>query len=76
MTKRKQNNSWRCRYCGCEEIECTAYVNMNTNEIVSFEEVSDYYCPRCQEWFRGACEGDPCTNHDELTANCQRRRIP
>lgn len=66
---------WRCRYCGCEDIEAVAFVNMNTDKVVSWDGTADYWCPRCEEWYRVACVEDPCDSHPPGTANCQRRTI-
>lgn len=43
-----------CRNCGCVDIQGTAWVEMNSNRLVSDEGPSnDIWCPGCEEHYDG-----------------------
>jgi len=45
---------WHCQECGSPDLEISAWININTNEIVDSEgPLSTAWCPSCQEhWNR------------------------
>lgn len=69
---------WRCPACGSAQVEANASVALNTTEIVSFDEGSDYWCPECNdgmgEHHKRICfvKGETCSFHAQPFAQCRR----
>lgn len=41
-----------CPECGCQNVECTAWINANTDEIMNSGAdgpLDDYWCPVCED---------------------------
>jgi hypothetical protein len=65
---------WVCSRCGCEDIEALAWTKLNTEELVSWDETPDYWCPVCDEHRRGMCEVDAsglCLMHGQPFEACK-----
>ena len=62
---------WVCPDCGSDEVEMTAWVHVNSNEICEGEGPGEqYWCPRCETILAAWCS--------ERTAimAARNRRIP
>ena len=40
---------WVCDYCGTEEVDEKAWVNMNTGEITEPDDYTNYWCNNCND---------------------------
>ena len=43
------DDSWVCEYCGSDEVDETAWVNINTLEVTSTIDDPNYWCHSCGE---------------------------
>ena len=50
MSKNKtMDDMWVCDYCGTEEVDEQAWVNMNTLEVTKTVEGATYWCNNCND---------------------------
>ena len=80
---RSLDDSWVCEWCGSEDVNQSAWVNVNTEEIVDFVDTSSYWCQDCNEevqlttffeWEESIalyCKGNK-DMYDEITAGSRR----
>jgi hypothetical protein len=64
-----------CQECGCTDVECAAWINVNTDKISSSgsEGPVDYFwCPRCDMEVNRLCYVNPETKFCE---NCEEVHI-
>jgi hypothetical protein len=48
----RASHVYYCKHCGSQAVECTAWINMNTDEISSSGNegpTEGVYCPACEE---------------------------
>jgi hypothetical protein len=73
------DDMWVCDYCGTEEVDEQAWVNMNTLEVTKTVECATYWCNNCNdevapltyfEWTEKIAEecGGNKDKYDEITA--------
>lgn len=76
---RTMDDMWVCDYCGTEEVDEQAWVNMNTLEVTEGVEGTTYWCNNCNdeiapltyfEWTEKIAEecGGNKDKYDEITA--------
>lgn len=76
---RTMDDMWVCDYCGTEEVDEKAWVNMNTLEVTETVEGTTYWCNNCNdevapltyfEWTEKIAEecGGNKDKYDEITA--------
>ena len=46
---RTMDDMWVCDYCGTEEVDEKAWVNMNTLEVTETVEGTTYWCNNCND---------------------------
>lgn len=51
----KMKRLWRCPECGSADVECEAWINVNTEAVTSVNENSEYWCPECEDHFGRVC---------------------
>jgi hypothetical protein len=77
--KKDMDDMWVCDYCGTEEVDEKAWVNMNTLEVTETVEGTTYWCNNCNdevapltyfEWTEKIAEecGGNKDKYDEITA--------
>lgn len=77
--KKDMDDMWVCDYCGTEEVDEKAWVNMNTHEVTECVEDTTYWCNNCNdeilpltyfEWTEKIAEecGGNKDKYDEITA--------
>jgi len=47
--KKDMDDMWVCDYCGTEEVDEKAWVNMNTLEVTETVEGTTYWCNNCND---------------------------
>jgi hypothetical protein len=47
--KKDMDDMWVCDYCGSEEVDEKAWVNMNTLEVTDCIEGTTYWCNNCND---------------------------
>ena len=47
--KNDMDDMWVCDYCGTEEVDEKAWVNMNTGMITEADDYTNYWCNCCNE---------------------------
>ena len=47
--KNNMDDMWVCDYCGTEEVDEKAWVNMNTGMITEPDDYTNYWCNNCNE---------------------------
>ncbi len=65
---------WVCPGCGSDEVEGLAWVRLNDEQITSYDECSSYWCPKCEDHFKGICEVDDhghCLIHGRPFEQCR-----
>lgn len=65
---------WVCPDCGSDEIEAFAWVRLNGERVVNWDENSGYWCPACERHYREICQVDEagrCLIHEQLIARCR-----
>jgi hypothetical protein len=70
---------WVCPACGSDEVEGLAWITLNTEEIVSWVESSEHWCPECEEHFKHVCQVDEkgrCLMHDQPQTCCRDENRP
>jgi len=70
---------WVCPVCGSDAVEALAWVNVNTEAVVSWDECSTYWCPRCEEHHKRICQVDAagrCLMHDQPFEACKAENRP
>ena len=43
------DDMWVCDYCGSEEVDERAWVNMNTLEVSSPDDYTNFWCNNCED---------------------------
>lgn len=39
---------WACPECGCTDVQCCGWIEVNTNKPTNDEgPIDDYFCPQC-----------------------------
>jgi hypothetical protein len=77
--KKDMDDMWVCDYCGTEEVDEKAWVNMNTLEVTESVDDTTYWCNNCNdevapltyfEWTEKIAEecGGNKDKYDEITA--------
>lgn len=53
-----------CRKCGSPDVQCTTWIEINTDKVIDGDSpTDDYYCPVCEngqaslEWFEEDVDG-------------------
>lgn len=70
----EQRAIWVCPACGSDEIEGLAWVDLNTEQIESWDEGAAYWCPRCEEDYKRICQVDAegkCLIHSQPLTVCR-----
>lgn len=47
--KNNMDDMWVCDYCGTEEVDEKAWVNMNTLEVIEGVDDTTYWCNSCND---------------------------
>ena len=56
-----------------------AWVDLNTEAIVSWDECSDYWCPSCEEHYKHICQITElgfCLMHEQPQLRCREANRP
>ena len=70
---------WVCPSCGSGEVEGLGWVDLNTGALVSWDECSEYWCPRCEDHFKRVCEVNAqgfCSMHGQPQECCREAHRP
>ncbi len=70
---------WVCPACGSDNIQGLAWVRLNGEGVESWIEGEDYWCPHCEDSYRGICQVDPeeqCLIHARLFEACRKEYVP
>lgn len=65
---------WRCPGCGSDEIEGLGWVHLNDETVESWDENSEYWCPKCEEHVKYICEVNTqgfCLLHERPFDECR-----
>ena len=71
--------AWVCPVCGSEDLEGLAWVRLNGERVVSWDENSGYWCPACERHYKGICQVDEkgrCLMHNQLIEECRKGHRP
>jgi len=49
IEQNKMDDDWVCDYCGSEEVDEKAWVNMNTLEVTEAIDDTTYWCNNCND---------------------------
>ena len=66
---------WACPSCGSKEIQALAWVTLNGEVIEDYDEGTEYWCPRCERYYKRVCRIDHkkhCLLHDRPFAVCRQ----
>lgn len=67
---------WACPACGSRDIEGLAWICLNGEAVVSYDEGADHWCPDCEEHYRSVCHvgrDGHCLIHDQNVSECRSR---
>jgi hypothetical protein len=71
--------AWICPGCGSNKVEALAWVRLNNQRVVSWDENSEYWCPRCERHYKRVCQVDEsgrCLMHHQPIEKCREAHRP